>query len=128
MSLQKKKAMSGLILLILGFFLSGCAPLSYQVQVNGYSQPAAAPVAPPPASFFVIDNREAKDPVLEKGVKEKIEKLLGIQGYVLTAFAQADYYLVFSYGQAPARPGWWTSTRMISGPGNWETNGSLTGC
>ena len=95
--------MSALIILILGFFLSGCAPVMYRVQVTGYSQPGAGVQLSPAAAYCVIDNREAKDPVLEKEIKGKIEKLLGIKGYIITAFEQADYYLVFSYGQGQAR-------------------------
>lgn len=102
--MDKRKVTPALILLLLGLFLSGCATVSYQVQVSGYAQPGAAAVAPPPASFYVIDNREAKDPLLEQAVKGKIEKLLGIQGYVLTTLDQADYYLVYSYGQGEGRP------------------------
>jgi hypothetical protein len=95
--------MAALIIPILGLLLASCAPLTYQVQVNGYCQPGAAALAPPPASFCVLDHPEAKDPLLEKALKEKLEKLLGIKGYVLTTFVQADYYLVFSYGQGPGR-------------------------
>ncbi len=95
--------MNFLILLILGFFLSGCAPVMYQVQVTGYREPGVAAPLSPPRAFFVIDNREAQDPLLEKVIKDKIEKLLGIKGHIISAFDQADYYLVFSYGQGPGR-------------------------
>lgn len=96
--------MNFLLLLILGFFLSGCAaPVMYQVQVTGYGEPGVAAPLTPPRAFFVIDNREAQDPLLEKAIKEKIEKLLGIKGHIVSAFDQADYYLVFSYGQGPGR-------------------------
>ena len=33
--------MPALVLLILGLLFSGCAPLTYQVQVNGYTQAGA---------------------------------------------------------------------------------------
>ncbi|MHB8070231.1 MAG: DUF4136 domain-containing protein [Desulfobaccales bacterium] len=99
-----RKAIQGLSLIFLGLFLSGCVTVPYQVQVSGYTQPGAAAVPQPPASFHVIDNREAKDPLMEQAIKTKIERLLGIQGYVLTTFDQADYYLVYSYGQGQGRP------------------------
>jgi len=99
MSLENKKTIF-LILLTLGLFLSGCAePRKYQVQVTGYNPPGAVVLPPPPAAFCVVTNREAKDPEMEKEFKAKIEKLLGIKGYIITAFEQADYYLVFAYGQ-----------------------------
>jgi hypothetical protein len=99
MSLKRKQAII-FILLILGLFLSGCVePRKYQVQVTGYNPPGAVVLPPPPGAFCVITNKEAKDPEMEQEFKAKIEKLLDLKGYVLTAFAQADYYLVFAYGQ-----------------------------
>jgi len=100
--MDERKVIRVLALIILGIFLSGCAePMRYQVQVTGYNPPGAVVLPPPPAAFCVITNKEAKDPELEKEFKAKIEKLLGIKGYVITAFEQADYYLAFSYGQGP---------------------------
>jgi hypothetical protein len=102
MNRKNRKAIPGLILLILALFLSGCVePRRYQVQVTGYNPPGATVLPPPPAAFWVVTNPEAKDPDLEKEFKAKIEKLLGIKGYIITAFEQADYYLVFGYGQGP---------------------------
>lgn len=95
--------MNGLLLLILALFLSGCAPLTYQVQVNGYTQPGAAAPLAPAAAIFVIDNHEAKNPLLEKEIAGKIGKLLEKQGYSLAPFEKADYYLLFYYGQGPGR-------------------------
>jgi hypothetical protein len=97
---MRKAMMNFLMLLILALSLSGCVePMKYQVQVTGYNPPGAVVLPPPPAAFHVIANPEAKDPGMEKEFKAKIEKLLGIKGYIITAFEQADYYLVFSYGQ-----------------------------
>lgn len=94
-----------LLIIILGFFLGSCAPeVRYRIQVTGYSQPSAAPLPPPPAAFYVIDNWQAQDPPLSREVKGKIEKLLGIKGYIITSFEQADYYLVYSFGQGPGPP------------------------
>jgi len=102
--MDERRVTLSLILLLWVLCLGGCATVPYRVQVSGYAQPGAAAVAPPPASFHVIDNREAKDPLMEQAVKGKMEKLLGIQGYVLTTFGQADYYLVYAYGQGEGRP------------------------
>jgi len=95
---------NSLLLLILGIFLSGCAPLTYQVQVNGYTQPGA-PAAPfsPGAAVFVIENREAKNPLLEKEIAAKIATILEKQGYRIVPFDRADYYLLFYYGQGSER-------------------------
>ncbi len=104
------------LLLTFLVFLCGCAePMRYQVQVTGYNPPGAVVLPPPPAAFCVIDNREAPDPALEKEFKAKIEKLLGIKGYIITVFEQADYYLVFSYGQG--KGGAVTVPMPVYGPG-----------
>jgi hypothetical protein len=96
------------LLLFLLLSLTGCGPeVRFRVQVTGYHPPGAVVLVPPPASFYVLDNPQAQDPALEQKVKAKIEKLLSIKGYVLTSFEQADYYLVFAYGQGqgPVLPG-----------------------
>jgi hypothetical protein len=81
--------------------LSGCAA-TYQVRVNGYTDPAAPAPIPAGATFFVIENREAKNPLLEKEIKAKINFLLERHGYVLAPYEKADYYLLFTYGIGPA--------------------------
>jgi hypothetical protein len=78
--------------------LSGCAAATYQVQVNGYTDPAAPAPFAPGATFFVIDNKEAKNPLLDREVKAKINLLLERQGYVVVPFEKAAYYLFFTYG------------------------------
>jgi hypothetical protein len=95
--------MKGLAALLLVVFLAGCASPTYQIGVNAYIKPGDAPLLAPPASFCVLENMEAKDPALEQGVKRSIETLLGERGHIIVPFHQAQYYLVFSYGQGPAR-------------------------
>jgi hypothetical protein len=81
--------------------LSGCAA-AYSIQMTGYTDPATpAPFAPGDA-FFVIDNQEAKNPLLDREIKAKINALLAKQGYVVAPFEQADYYLFFTYGIGPS--------------------------
>ena len=65
---------------------------------NGYT--ASGGLAPfvPMASFFVMENEEAKNPLLEKEIRAKITKLLEQRGYSLVPYEQADYYLRFTYG------------------------------
>jgi hypothetical protein len=90
----------------------GCATArTYQVQVNGYTE-AAAPLLAPGASFFVIEDQKAQNPLLEKEVKAKIDKLLEKHHYLLAPYDQAQYYVLFTYGMgAPqtvstAAPSW----------------------
>ena len=95
-----KKLSWVLLLAFLAAVASGCAsgPTTYQVQVNGYT--ASGGLAPfvPMASFFVMENEEAKNPLLEKEIRAKITKLLEQRGYSLVPYEQADYYLRFTYG------------------------------
>jgi hypothetical protein len=76
---------------------SGCAA-AYQVRVNGYTDPPAPTPFYPGSTFFVIDNKETKNPLLDKEVKAKINLLLERQGYALVPFEKAEYYLFFTYG------------------------------
>jgi hypothetical protein len=78
--------------------VSGCAPLTYQVQVNGYTDPAAPGALSPGGTFLVMENKEAKNPLLEKEIKEKIVKLLTSQGYAPAPLDKAQYLLFFGYG------------------------------
>jgi hypothetical protein len=88
-------------LLLLGglaVFMAGCASArTYQVLVNGYTE-GGAPVLAPGASFFVMEDEKAANPLLEKEVKAKTERLLEKRGYVLVPHDRADYYLSFAYG------------------------------
>jgi hypothetical protein len=93
-----KKPCFLMALIMVGVLASGCGPYIYHVKVNGYTDPAAPTRINAGGSFFVIENRDAKNPLLEKEVKEKIDKLLGKQGYGLAPYEKADYYLFFSYG------------------------------
>jgi hypothetical protein len=84
---------------LLSFAALGCATTTtYQVQVNGYTDNAALFAFVPGASFQVIENQEAQNPLLEKEVKAKIDKLLEKHGYPLVPHDQAEYYLFFTYG------------------------------
>lgn len=92
-----------LLSILIAFGLSGCAPLSYQVQVNGYLDAVMPATLTPGANLFVIENKEAMNPLLEKEIKSKIEKLLEKQGYRISSFEKAEYYLLFCYGLGPGR-------------------------
>lgn len=86
------------LFIIMGCWLGGCALVTYQVQVNGYTDPKIPGHISPGASFFVIENKEAKNPLLEKEIRAKIIKLLEQQGYQIAPFEKAEYYLLFAYG------------------------------
>ena len=92
-----------MLLLLAAGCLGGCGPTLYQVSVNGYTDLAAPAAIAPGGSFFIIEDPKAKNPLLEKEIKEKIAKLLEQQGYQMAAYEKAEYYLFFSYGSGPGR-------------------------
>jgi len=55
------------------------------------------------ASFCVIENRNAQNPLFEAEIKSKIEKLLRLKGYNIVAYEQAEFYLSFNYSMGQAR-------------------------
>jgi hypothetical protein len=99
-----QKATGFLAMLVIGLWLSGCSSFStFTVKVNGYTDPSAPALVKPGGSFCVIENQEAKNPLLEKEIKEKLNKLLLTRGYPVTTFEKADYYLFFGYGMGEPR-------------------------
>ncbi len=86
----------------IGCSLLGCGAL-YHIKVNGYNDPKATRQIAPGATFFVMDNQDAKNPLLAQEIKGKINQLLASHGYPVTTFAKADYYLFFSYGLGEPR-------------------------
>ena len=99
-----QKAIGFLAMLVIGLWLSGCSSVStFTIKVNGYTDPSAPAQVKPGGSFCVIENQEAKNPLLEKEIKEKINKLLLTHGYPVTTFEKADYYLFFGYGMGEPR-------------------------
>ncbi len=112
-----KKQLLAFALIAAALVLGGCAPLTYQVQVNGYTDPTTPGVIAPGDTFFVMENKEAQNPLLEKEIKEKIVKLLESQGYASAPLDKARYLLFFGYGMGAGRsvsvvfpdyyPYWW---------------------
>jgi hypothetical protein len=99
-----KRIIELLALILMGCCVSSCAGYHYNIKVNGYTDPNAPSLLKPGGSFFVIKDKEAKNPLLEAEIKEKIIKLLTQRGYAVTpTFDQADYYLFFSYGMGEPR-------------------------
>ena len=88
-----------LAMFVIGLWLSGCSSMAtFTIKVNGYTDPGAPTPVKSGGSFCVIEDQEAKNPLLAKEIKEKITKLLLINGYPVTSFEKADYYLFFGYG------------------------------
>ena len=75
-----KKTLIALVILVAGCCLSGCGPTLYNVNVNGYTDPAAPTQLAPGGSFFVIENQKAQNPLLEKEIAGKINQAPDQQG------------------------------------------------
>ena len=108
-----KKIPGILLLTILSVALIGCASTrTYRVQVNGYTEEAAVAPFAVGVSFFVVEDQDAANPLLEKEVKAKLDKLLEKKGYILAPYEQAEYCLLFTYGMGTpqtvsvAEPSW----------------------
>jgi len=99
-----QKAIGFLAMIVIGLCLPSCSSVSsYNIKVNGYTDPGTPAQVNPGGSFCVIENKEAKNPLLEAEVKGKITKLLATRGYPVTTFEKADYYLFFGYGMGEPR-------------------------
>jgi len=99
-----QKAIGFLAMIVIGLCLPSCSSVSsYNIKVNGYTDPGTPAQVKPGGSFCVIENKEAKNPLLEAEVKGKITKLLATRGYPVTTFEKADYYLFFGYGMGEPR-------------------------
>jgi hypothetical protein len=93
-----KTVACGIFVVFIALTAFGCAAASYQVRMNGYSDPAAPARFEPGATFFVMDNKETKNPLLDKEIKTKINTLLERRGFGTAPFEKAQYHLFFSYG------------------------------
>lgn len=80
--------------------LAGCAA-TLPVSVNGYTDPAVAVSIPPGSRFCVAENPQAQNPLLEREIKAKLERLLTRKGYGVVPCEQADFVLLFTYGIGP---------------------------
>ncbi len=119
------RVMRFLAIVLIGFGLLGCANY-YSVKVNGYTGAGTTGEIKSGGTFFVMENKEAKNPLLEAEIREKITRLLEERGYpVTTKFDKADYYLFFNYGMGEPRNvtvvtpdyGWGWGVGFGGGPG-----------
>ena len=98
------KAIRFLTLVVIGLCLSGCSTAAtYTIKVNGYTDPGTPGLIKPGGSFYVMENQEVKNPLLEKEINGKITKLLETHGHGITTYEKADYYLFFAYGMGEPR-------------------------
>jgi Domain of unknown function (DUF4136) len=94
-----QKAIGFLVMIVIGLCLPSCSSVpTFNIKVNGYTDPNVPDQIRPGGSFWVMENKAAKNPLLEAEVKGKITKLLETRGYSMTTFDKADYYLFFGYG------------------------------
>ncbi len=119
-----KKFLSLFLLSLVSVTLFGCASTkTYRMQVNGYTEEFAAAPFSPGATFFVLENQQVDNPLLEKEVKAKLEYLLTQHGYLFVPSEQAQYLLRFAYGMGSpetvsvAPPDW--SVGVGFGTGYW---------
>jgi hypothetical protein len=125
------------ILVTLMLSCLGCTP-AYRVQVNGFSDPDYAGRMAPRAKFHVRENPQAENPLFEKEIRLKIEKMLQSKGFIIGNADTADFLCTFQYSvgiglvrmgsipvQSPplasavtvANPAGTTQTTMIMAPG-----------
>lgn len=89
--------------LFLALFLSGCATV-YRIRFNGYlSSTQTQPPIPPGTSFYVVEDKNARNSIFEAEIKSKIESLLSQKGYRIVPYEQADFHLSFIYSMSSGR-------------------------
>ncbi len=94
-----RRAIGYLALSLIALCLPCCSTApTYNIKFNGYTDPSSPGLISPGVSFCVVENAQAKNPLLENEIKEKLNKLLTSRGFSITSYEKADYYLFFDYG------------------------------
>jgi len=75
---------------------TGCT--RFEVRVNGFTPTGTALQLPPHSSIAVAEDPNAQNPIFEKEIAGKIQKLLNSKGYATPPFEKANFYLTFQYG------------------------------
>ena len=97
------KRLVSLVIFASVFFLQGCATY-YSVRINGFSDAReSGGLIPPGASFYIMENKNSKNPIFEKEISLKIGKLLVQKGYRLESYDNADMILSFVYSISSGR-------------------------
>ena len=90
-----KKVLPALVLIVL---LGGCA---LQIRTTAFlDHSGGSSVLMKGASIAVLENAQAANPILDREIKGKIERLLVKEGYRLDTSDKARYLLSYSYGIA----------------------------
>ncbi len=91
-------AKKALLFVLLVVFLAGCA---LDVRTTGFlDRSAGIAVLPNGAAFAVLENAAASNPIFDREVKAKIERLLVKEGYRVDTPDKARYLLYYGYGIA----------------------------
>jgi len=91
-----KKAFLFISLVVL---LSGCG---LNIRTTGFLDRSAGASAPPRgASFAVLENIQAPNPIFDREIRGKIEKLLVRHGFRVGSQEGANYFVAFSYAINP---------------------------
>lgn len=83
-------------LLLLLILLQGCA--SYTVRVDGFRNPDKPLTISPGTTIHVVEDKEAKNPLLDKEVTGKLESMFKAKGYTISQFDNPVYYVLHGYG------------------------------
>lgn len=105
------------ILLLLLILLQGCA--SYTVKVDGFRNPDKPLIIAQGTTIHVVEDKEAKNPLLDKEIARKIESMLKLKGYAVSQFDSPVYYVLHGYGIGPERT--ITRTMPVYQPGGTAT-------
>ena len=123
-------SLSPLLITFVSLLLAvGCGTTRYSVQVNGFLDVNAPTIFAPGAAISVLENQEAKNPLLEREIAVKIRRLLADRGYRAVSDEQAEYYLLFMYGVGPTEmaPAAGPSVAIGIGAGSWRGAGGFIG-
>ena len=82
-------------LFILLCLSTGCTRI--QVGVNGFTPTGTTLQLPPYSSIVVFEDPNTQNPIFEKEIAGKIQKLLNSKGYATSTFEKANFYLLFQY-------------------------------
>jgi hypothetical protein len=102
------------ILFLLLILLQGCVS-SYPVKVSCFLDPGKPLIMTPGTTIHVVDDKESKNPLLDKEVKGKLEDMLKLKGYSISQFDGPHYYVLHGYGRGHERTV--THTMPIYQPG-----------
>lgn len=86
------------MLVLMVFVLQGCA-LSYTVKVNGFLDPVVPSKIKLGSTIHVVEDKEAKNPLLDREIAGKIDNMLKQKGYrVVSESDNPVYYVLYGYG------------------------------